>query len=180
MKAERQNLLPGAADKWKVLQLFYESIPRAYVRVERIDRIVSLSNYFDFVSTMELDECEVRYYVPAGPSQLARLQDAGFCSDDFEEVRGSGFGIPVYAQASDAYKRACAQYNLLEDRQGGERCLCVALLSAGASRRHRVDGGVDGSVGTSQNFPSESCITEPEHLLLTYIIWCIQLSSSGD
>lgn len=174
MKAEDQNLLPGATDKWKVLQLFYESIPRAQVRVERVERVASVATYSRFLGIADMDECEVRYYTPAGPSQLARLQDSGFCMDDFEDLPDRGFGIPVYTRASDAYQRACEQYNLLEDRQCGERCLCVLLCSPGVRNARGAEATQD------SNVIDEQCITQPAQLLLAYVIWCLQISASTE
>lgn len=167
-------MAPGAADKWKVLQLFHESVPRSSTRIERIDRTSAPARYTGFVEVGGVEEeCEVGFYAPAGPSQLARLKEDGFCADDFEEVPRFGFGVPIASHAGAAHQRARGPLSLLEGNpSGGERCLCVVLCHPQAA-----NGGGQSSRGGPSGTSAwrEYCIKDPSQLLLAYVIWYQQL-----
>lgn len=161
MKAEEVGVPPDAADKWKVLQLFHATVARSRARVERVRRVVEPTRWASFVATSKLEDLEIGYYTPAGPSQLARLQETGFCFGDFEEMPSDRWGIPVSHHANIAYDRVCGQFNLLDNR-GGERCICVLLFSQGALRNAKS--------ADEQTRQNELCVTEPSSLLLAYVL----------
>lgn len=165
MKAEEVGVPPDAADKWKVLQLFHDTVARARARVERVRRIVDPTKWAKFNS---IEGLEIGYYTPAGPSQLARLQETGFCYGDFEEMLGDRWGIPVSDHANVAYDRVCRQFNLLgQCNRGGERCICVLLCVPGALS----DGGsADSRTRKKPSNQQEHCVTEPDSLLLAYVL----------
>lgn len=172
MQAEEMGIPPDAADKLKVLQLFHESVPRAQVRIERVQRIVGPIAWAQFLCGTNLDGLEIGYYTPAGPSQLARLCESGFCEDDFEEMHGDRTGIPVSHSASTAYDRVCGQFNLLgssSGRQSGtsERCLCVVFCAPQALRDCPMVVAPQSSPRASNK---EYCVSEPAQLLLAYVL----------
>jgi len=182
MMAEEHGMAPGAADKWKVLQLFHESLPRGMARVERIDRLTGPQEYRSFLDVVGEEECEVGFYAPAGPSQLARLRESGFCIDDFEEVPGLGFGVPVASHAGAAHQRARGPRSLLEgDASGGERCVCVLLcapmlFSRSASTAACSNNGVATQNGSDKpaNW-KEYCVLDPNLILISYTVWYLQV-----
>lgn len=165
-------MAPGAADKWKVLQLFHESVPRSDSRIERIDRVAGPLDYARFLDSIGDDESEVGFYAPAGPSQLARLKEAGFCADDFEEVPRHGVGVPVASHAGTAHQRGRGSLNELVDSstQSGERCLCVVLCHPLAN-----GGSTSSRNAASGNAGREYAVKDPKQLLLAYVIWYQQV-----
>jgi len=174
MMALDHGMAPGAADKWKVLQLFHEGIPRARARVERIDRVVDVSRYGRFVqqhaigdgggtsggaSGSYLEGCDFGFYVSAGQSHLARLSESGFNQDDIEDVPVVGFGVPVAFCAGFAHQLALlresnASQQAAELAENGSRCLCVVLHCSG-----NTAGAGGGSAAANSPLGSRSSST---------------------
>eukprot|EP00747_Dinoflagellata_sp_TGD_P077710 gnl/TRDRNA2_/TRDRNA2_159715_c0_seq4.p1 gnl/TRDRNA2_/TRDRNA2_159715_c0~~gnl/TRDRNA2_/TRDRNA2_159715_c0_seq4.p1 ORF type:complete len:809 (-),score=104.11 gnl/TRDRNA2_/TRDRNA2_159715_c0_seq4:148-2523(-) len=180
MSASTHGMAPGVADKWKVLQLFHETLPKSSLRVSRIDRIVSPAGYTLFRKQVGDDEGEVAFYAPAGPSQLSRLREAGFCRDDFEEVPGLGYGVPIASTASIAHQRTHGPIGPVEGSpSGGQRCLCVVIIPSENDFPVMADGsdavGKKGQAGRERSpqprEQREYCVSEPDKLLLAYLIW---------
>lgn len=163
-------MAPGAADKWKVFQIFHESISRSRVRIEHIDRIVAPDSLADFLGSCESQECGVGFYAPSGSSQLARLKTHGFCAQDFEEVPCHGFGVPIASQAVTAHQRSPGPLHLsVGNPCGGERCLCVVLT-------HPLDSTAEHSLRSSASGTCrEYCVKDPSQLLLAHLVWYQQL-----
>lgn len=176
MMAEDHGMAPGAADKWKVLQMFHESISRSQTRIAQIERIAGPERWTQFLDNVGgEEECEVGYYAPSGPSQLARLKEDGFSAGDFEDVPRYGFGVPLVSQAGAAHQRTRSRPNLLEGSScggdnPGERCLCVVLFPP------QTYGGSSGSRSPPAGTWRELCVKDPEHLFLAYVIWYHQLA----
>lgn len=165
-------MAPGAADKWKVLQLFHESISRSRMRIEHIDRIVGPDCFARFLEGCgSEEECEVGFYAPSIPSQLARLKEEGFRADDFEEVPRYGFGVPIASHAGAAHQRSPGTLHMAEGNPcGGERCVCVILCRP-----------LEPGSGPSLHSPPsgtwrEYCVNDPKRLLVAYLIWYQQLT----
>ncbi|CAE8659662.1 unnamed protein product, partial [Polarella glacialis] len=101
---------PGASDKWRVLQLFHETLPKSQARVERIDRVVDPESFADFArrtgSGAHAEDCVIGFWAPRDMDQLNRVCSFGFQAElDFEEVPGLGRGVPVATAASLALAR---------------------------------------------------------------------------
>lgn len=188
MKAAKHGMdAPGAKDKCKVLDLFHESVPREFVRVEQIERLVDPSQYERFMSstfetwfadsTVGVEDCEIGFYVPAAPSQLGRMRQHGFNSNDFEELPGIGMGVPVATHACLAHERGHGPINRQDESCDDMLCLCVLLCSPMVM--HRDDGcrgrGRVSSNASARNSRTgtwhEHCVTSPGQLLLTYVVW---------
>jgi len=185
MIAEEHGMAPGAADKWKVMQLFHESVPRSEVRIERIDRIATcqqLARFLDrqarkekdrrkcsqLVDSKNVDECEVGFYVPSDSSHVAKLREAGFSASDFEEVpQQQGHGIRIASHAGAAYQSVCARWRSEEDACGdaGEHCICVVL-----SRPSSSGGGSSRSRSPAPGTWREYSVSDPAQIMLAYVL----------
>eukprot|EP00929_Paragymnodinium_shiwhaense_P034840 TRINITY_DN18909_c0_g3_i1.p1 TRINITY_DN18909_c0_g3~~TRINITY_DN18909_c0_g3_i1.p1 ORF type:complete len:1196 (+),score=235.39 TRINITY_DN18909_c0_g3_i1:123-3710(+) len=199
MMAVEHGMAPGAADKWKVVQLFHEALPRSNFKVQRIDRVTDLARYGDYLARVSestgganLEECDICFYAPANEAQLTRLTEMGFVSDDFTEMPGLGYGVPLahrsgiahhrrqerqMMQASSSRASASSSSNgqaMMSNGGGGGgaspdsdrgessiRCLCVLLCSPEA---------------TGMASPDERCILDPQHLLVTHVVWYQELA----
>lgn len=156
---------PGASDKWRVLQLLHESLPKAKARVERIDRIVEPEGFGRFVQEMtssdNAEECGVAFFAPQNLEQLGRLCAHGFQLDDCEEMPDLGYGIPIASAASLAWQR---RHGLNEEgvEQNCQGLLCVLLCSP--------ELAFSGGPGDRVSALRELCVQKPEQLLLAYVI----------
>jgi len=171
---------PGAADKSKILQLFYEGIPRSRARVERIDRIAGPGQLQSFLQrfaaddavadpsiggesaaeqcTSNVDKCRVGFYAPNIASRIPRLREVGFCADDIEELPGVGFGVPIARHAEIAHESRCSVSFLQDQSANNTRCICVILCAPGA-------------IPNKASSWQQACVEEPTQLLLTHIVW---------
>lgn len=169
-------MAPGASDKWKVLQLFHESLPKSSTRVNHIERVVNLQGCRRFLDTVAkpMEECEVGFYVPRSSSQLTRLRESGFCADDFE-MSESIRGVPIYSHAGAAHQRLQstlgASLRHCGPLPGDEHRLCIILSSSQASCRNSgADVRRSRTLGASEGLPQHWMVDDPSALLLAYVV----------
>jgi len=164
---------PGASDKWRVLQLFHEGLPRSKARVQRIDRVVEPWNFARFVQVTgsgdNAEACGVGFYAPKNWDQLARICSSGFQEDqDFEELPDlEGIGIPI-ATAADM---ALARRGLHEGTESGQQgMLCIVLCGPASGLPQSINLA---STGVDKPKPAprrERCVTSAEQLLVAHVI----------
>jgi len=162
-------------DKLRALDFFQQTMNVRHI-IKGVERAASSKTFLEFRNFVGPCACEVAFYAPAGPSQLACLHTRGFCKDDFEEVAGCGFGIPVASHAGLAHRKAHTLLKLLEgssSSNGGRRCICVLLCKAG------VIGSSNG--GQLPGSWKECCVQDPRQIFLAYVIWyrCSASESAG-
>jgi len=168
MAIESHGMPAGAADKWKVLQLFHDSVPRSHSRVERIDRITNPAVYVRFRSVVGHGACEVVFWAPTDSSQLSRIQEEGFSERDFEETHALGKGVHVATRAGIAAEVACGR------NTDTPQCISVLLCCPGEDEKDDADGAWAAAE------PREYCIEEPDRLLLAYVVWYTPTSSVSE
>lgn len=171
MMAEEHGMAPGAADKWKVLQIFHDTIPRSEARIERIDRATRQSEFSQFLDGRSPEDCDLGFYSPLDTSQVARLRDRGFSADDFEEIVGQGMGVPVASHFGAALQ--CARTPSTVSGCAGKRCLCVVLCRS-------LHANLSSAQSSSTSSWREYCVKDPGELLLAYVVWFQQISGDSD
>lgn len=158
---------PGASDKWRVLQLFHETVPKTKSRVERIDRVVSPADFARFGQQTNggdnVEECGVAFFAPHNWDQLSRICASGFAEADLEEIPELGCGIPVSTTADLALERR-------ERQLQGNDCqgfLCVVLCGP----QMMWSSGVVAGIRADQHLVRrERCIEDPAQLLLVHLV----------
>lgn len=158
---------PGASDKWRVLQLFHETVSKTKSRVERIDRVVSPADFARFgqqtASGENAEACGVAFFAPQSWDQLSRVCSSGFDEADLEDVPGLGSGIPVATTADLALERRQKQAQG-SDCQG---FLCVVLCGPQVMW---AGGKVAGTRADQYLGRRERCIGDPAQLLLVHLV----------
>jgi len=159
---------PGASDKWRVLQIFHEGLPRSKARVERIDRVVEPWSFGRFVhvtgSGDNAEACGVGFYAPKDWGQLARICSTGFQKElDFEELPDlEGFGIPVATAADLALERR-GHADMESGKQG---MLCIVLCGPNVGLPSGIHLAGSGGSGPRR----ERCVANVEELLVAHVI----------
>lgn len=82
---------PGASDKWRVAQLFYETVPKSQAKVLRIERIVAPETFSAFLARTAGGEhasrCGIAFYAPTTPAELHRITAQGFSGSSGQKLR---------------------------------------------------------------------------------------------
>lgn len=170
MMAEEQDMAPGAADKWKVVQLFHQAetgVPKSQALVERIERVVkpgAFQNFLGEIDDTSADACQVVFYAPRSPDQVNRLREHGFDTIDFEDALGDGEeGVLVSTYVSAALRKAeerCAQHEE-GDYADAMQYVCVLLC-------HPLDLAASPHCGAGQQH--FYLIQDTRKLLITHIV----------
>lgn len=140
------GLTPSAADKSDVVRLFHESIPKARSHVEGVDRLVTPHAFERFASAVELEDSEVGFVAVPNVSQslLDRLAEVGFRKEDFREIQGLPWGVPVSTTAEMALEHIRSAAALPLRRRSGS-------VSGGATAVDGITFGRSTSSSSSNN-----------------------------
>lgn len=170
MMSMSHNMPPGAADKWKVLQLFYETMPRGSFRIDNIDRVASPERFGRFreVEGRENEEeWEIGFCSTTDPIQLARLESTGFDDEDINDALGSK-SVMVSSSASSTH---ASTYGALtsEEQPPNDHCVFILLCAPGTLGRakEKVSEGKDKS---TLHAPREQCVSDPRRLFVAYVL----------
>ena len=151
---------PGASDKWRVAQLFYETVPRSHAKVVRIERMVQPDIFSAFVERTD------------GGDNASNCGVA-FCAQDLEDLQstlrrgGSRSSITLVSDAAVAVRP-------MMDAMGADDMpqavsLVVVFCSPDVSQRFL---GSDGLLASDRpSVPGcEFRVSDVDQLLVAYVI----------
>ena len=68
---------PGASDKWRVAQLFYDTVPRSHAKVQRIERLLEPKDFEAFMAQHQGGEsachCGIAFSEASSPRRQSSL-----------------------------------------------------------------------------------------------------------
>lgn len=138
MSALESGLAAGAADKWRVLQLFHEGFPKNQVRAECIDRVACSERYRCLLEEMSIaspDDLEIGFFVPSSTAQLQRFREGkDLFADVLEEDPDHPVSVPIALHPAVAFQRG--EELRAQKMNGGGRhgYACVVLCAPGTLR----------------------------------------------
>jgi len=152
----------GESDKRKVLQNFFNTMPKTCVQVDKMERVRNDELYERFQQCLQESEgSEAAYLCLTDQVQLLRIEEEGFCSTDFITSE-LGTGIHVGTHAGVAHLSAV---NKTPQRPRGSYYMCVLLCCPG-----KLNSELSGTVTDRLESPREYCILEPQRLYVAYVI----------
>lgn len=166
---------PGASDKWRVLQLFHETIPKSQAKVLKIERIAQPSTFSTFVHRTgcgnAAEDSRIVFFAPRSEEQLHRLRTNSCFSPSIhaEDLKDFENGIPIASSACVALKQRIGK-----DAAPETRSLCILLYAEGTSPQ---GSPLSSSSRGCRSNAFESYVTDISTLLLVHIVHFSGLSS---